>query len=306
MEAGIWNKFVMEHGPRSGAFLQSWNWGEFQKSTGREVKRYETSDAVAQVISHPLPGGFYGWNLYRGPILNEVRILNEIINDLKKSKGIFLHLEPNTEFRISDFGFRISQNRQPGHTLIVNLQKAENELLAEMHEKTRYNIRLAERHGITVRQNAPVEDFLCLMKETTARDRFSPHPESYYRDMLQSLPDTKLFVAYDGGEPLAAAIANFFGNTATYLHGASSNAKRNLMAPYLLHWEIIKIAKARGCLSYDFWGIAPPGATNHPWAGITRFKTGFGGETVAMPAALELPLRPISYNIYKLVRRLRP
>ncbi len=305
--------------------MQSWSWGEFQKSIGREVRRYETPDALAQIVSHPLPGGMFGWNLYRGPIgikNQESRIMETIISDLKKTKGIFLHLESNNGLKAISYKLK-AKSRQPQHTLIVDIRKHEEALLAEMHEKTRYNIRLAERHGVAIKENAPADDFVKLMKETTARDKFSAHSESYYREMLRILPNTKLFVAYQNNEPLAAAIINFFGNTATYLHGASSNEKRNLMAPYLLHWEIMKNAKFAGYGFYDFWGIAPPlesriknQESSHAWAGITRFKKGFstqggsasggGGEIVALPEAIELPLRPISYKIYSLLKRLRP
>lgn len=304
---------IKEHSPRSGAFLQSWEWGEFQKLVGREVKRYEDKNSLAQVISHPLPMGLIGWNLYRGPIteglgfsVQGLELIEKIINDIKKTKGIFLHIEPNEKLYPMPYTLYPAKNRQPQYTLIVDLQKHEELLLSEMHEKTRYNIKIAERHGVSVKENAPPEDFLNLIKETTARDKFSAHTESYYREMLKNLPDTKLFVAFHGSEPLAAAIINFFGNTATYLHGASSNKKRNLMAPHLLHWEIMKSVKADGYNFYDFWGVAPENEPNHAWAGITRFKKGFGGEIVAMPKASELPLRPISYNIYKLIKCLRP
>lgn len=313
MDSASWNQFIKEHEPRSGAFLQSWSWGEFQKSIGREVRHYETPNAIAQVVSHPLPGGMFGWNIYRGLIegqetrdKKQENILETIISDLKNTKGIFLHIEPNQELQATSHKLQAVPNRQPEHTLIVDLRKHEETLMSEMHEKTRYNIKVAERHGVVVKENALPDDFLKLMSMTTTRDGFSAHPESYYRAMLKDSPDNKLFVAYGEGEPLAAAIVNFFGKTATYLHGASSNTKRNLMAPHLLHWQIMQSAKAGGYDFYDFWGIAPENEPNHAWAGITRFKKGFGGEIVIMPKALELPLRPVSYSIYKLIKRLRP
>ena len=308
----LWDKFVIEHAPRSGAFLHSWGWGEFQKAVGRKVRRYQTEVAAAQVIAHPLPGGLFGWNLYRGPIGEsgiwnlESGIMKMIISDFKKTKGIFLHIEPNGNLQTSNFKLLTSKPRQPQHTLIVDLRKHEEALLSEMHEKTRYNIRLAERHGVTIKENAPINDFLKLMKETSLRDNFSAHPDSYYRGMIKCLPNIKLFIAYKDSEALAAALVIFFGNTATYLHGASSNKKRNLMAPHLLHWNIMQNAKSQGATAYDFWGIAPEGVENHPWTGITRFKKGFGGEVITFPEAMELPLRPFSYKIYSLLKRLRP
>lgn len=275
------------------------------------MRRYETADGLAQVVSHPLPTGLMGWNLYRGPVtkglgfnVQGLELIKNIINDLKKTKGIFLHLEPNDTLHPTSYTLHPTKNRQPQHTLILDLRKHEELLLSEMHEKTRYNIRLAERHGVIIKENAPPEDFLKLMEETTARDKFAAHSESYYRKMLEEIPNIKLFAAYKDSEPLSAAIVNFFGNTATYLHGASSNEKRNLMAPHLLHWEIMKSAKADGYNFYDFWGIAPESEEDHPWAGITRFKKGFGGEIVAMPQAVELPLRQNFYKMYTLAKKL--
>ncbi len=308
MDQISWDKFVMEHAPPSGAFLQSWEWGEFQKSAGREVRKYQDENNLAQIISHPLPLGLKGWNLFRGPIgikNQELGIMKTIISDLKKTKSIFLHIEPNNELKAISYKLK-AKPRQPQHTLIVDLRKHEELLLSEMHEKTRYNIRLAERHRLIIKESAPINDFLKLMKETSSRDKFSAHPNAYYCQMAEHLANLKLFAAYKDNEPLAAALVIFFGNTATYLHGASSNEKRNLMAPHLLHWEIMKKAKSLGCTAYDFWGIAPEHEPNHAWTGITRFKKGFSGEIVVMPQALELPLRPISYNIYKIVKRLRP
>lgn len=325
-----WNKFVLEHAPRSGAFLQSWEWGGFQEAVGKEVRRYQDSDSLAQVVSHPLPLGLKGWNLYRGPIVRESGIRNKelgifdtIIPDLKKTNGLFIHIEPNEEFQVSSFDpaghhpkgdkLQAAKTRQPQHTLIVDLRKHEEFLLSEMHEKTRYNIRLAEKHGVQIKKSDSIDDFLKLLKETAKRDQFSTHPEIYYRKMVETMPEVKLFVAYHDGMPLAAALVIFFGNTATYLHGASSNEKRNLMASHLLHWRIMQEAKSHGCTSYDFWGIAPflesrskNQEARHPWDGITRFKKGFGGEAISSPPALELPLKPFQYKIYRFLKTLRP
>ncbi len=111
-----------------------------------------------------------------------------------------------------------------------------------------------------------------------------------------------LWFAEVGGQPAAAAIVAYYGGTATYLHGASMAELRQHMAPYLLHWEIMRDAKARGFCTYDFWGVAPTDDPGHPWAGITRFKTGFGGWRVNYLGAWELPLRPVWYSLYRTAR----
>lgn len=326
-----WNTFISEHGPRSGAFLQSWEWGEFQRIVGREVRRYRTENGAAQVVSYPIRGRFFGWDLHRGPI-GDPSVILSLSKDLQKTHGIFLHIEPNDRLQSTDYSLQPTQNRQPQHTLIVDLSKSEDELLAAMHEKTRYNIRLAARHGVAIEQSSPdsvgqmFDDFYRLLTETARRDKFHLHSATYYRKMIETLrtrdsaPGTRaasvsIFTARHDKSILAAALVLSFGGTTTYLHGASSDAKRNLMAPHLLHWEIIKQAKRDGCRSYDFWGIAPPDQPNHPWAGITRFKMGFsalggsasggGGEVITMPDAAELPLRPFWYRMYRLAQTIQ-
>ena len=107
-------------------------------------------------------------------------------------------------------------------------------------------------------------------------------------------------------QPLVAGIVVDFGDTRTYLHGASSNEHREMMAPTFLHWEIMRDAKARGMRFYDWWGIAPDGsAMDHPWTGITRFKTGFPGERISSPGTYDIVLRPITYKMYNALRRVR-
>ena len=304
-----WNTFVLEHAPKSGAFLQSWEWGEFQRAVGREVRRYSTETSAAQIISYPIRGRFFGWDLHRGPIGNS-DVLRQIQDDIKKTRGIFLHIEPGYRFEV--LGSRLAKNRQPQHTLIVDLSRSEDELLAAMHEKTRYNIRLAERHGVVVESSTPdnqgklFDEFYNLLRTTAARDRFHLHSATYYRKMMETLPNVSIFTARHKDEPLASALVIFFAGTATYLHGASGDRHRNLMAPHLLHWEIMRAAKADGNNSYDFWGIAPPDEPNHPWAGMTRFKMGFCGEVATMPEALELPLHHFWYSIYRLAQRALP
>lgn len=115
-----------------------------------------------------------------------------------------------------------------------------------------------------------------------------------------------LAIAKHENDILATNIMIDFGDTRTYLHGASSNVKRNLMAPYLLHWELMKDAQSKGIKFYDWWGIAPIDApADHPWAGISRFKRGFGGEEVEYPGTFDLVLHPIKYRFYQFIRSLR-
>jgi lipid II:glycine glycyltransferase (peptidoglycan interpeptide bridge formation enzyme) len=296
-------------------FLQSWQWGEFQKKLGREVQRIKISRendlaAVGQAIIHDLPFGLRYIYLPRGPVISPlaanhddefVSIFEKELIKLDK-KAIFVRTE-SIDFDFSRPGWRKTKEVQPEHTLILGLDMGEDNLLAAMHQKTRYNIRLAAKRGVSVRQMAEGEfdKFWNLISVTTERDKFRPHPKSYYRKMLESLGDmAQVWFAEYKGKVLAANLMIFYGDTAVYLHGASSNEYRNVMAPYLLHWEMIKKAKADGFEHYDFWGIAPPDQPNHPWAGITRFKKGFGGIEVSYPGTFDLPLNKFWYTLYRL------
>ncbi|MBI5071795.1 peptidoglycan bridge formation glycyltransferase FemA/FemB family protein [Candidatus Falkowbacteria bacterium] len=187
----------------------------------------------------------------------------------------------------------------------MDLTKSEDELLAAMHEKTRYNIRLAEKKNLALKTGT-VDDFWKLMEETTKRDEFRAHPKKYYEKMFEKLADGEknkmrgeLKIVYQGIAPLAAAIIGYFGDTVTYLHGASSYEYRNLMAPYLLHWEIIKEAKKLGYKFYDFWGI-----DEKKWPGVTRFKKGFGGFEINYPGTFDLPINKLWYKIYNLAKKI--
>lgn len=314
-----WNvRLREESSPHAGLFLQSWEWGDFLRAVGREVRRFSHGHTIAQVVSHPIRGSLFGWDLYRGPVGSEA-MLKLIIHDLRTTKGIFLHVEPTRDFRfqilpvgrqVSDF--RFSNNRQPRKTLLLDLAKSEDELLRGMHEKTRYNIRVAERHGVRVEAAIPTAaqfaQFWQLLRATAGRDRFHLHSRAYYETMLSHFaspsPSHDSFSvqyhgAYHATELTAGAIVGYFGDTATYLHGASSYAHRAFMAPYALHWEIIRDAKAHGFKWYDFWGID---ATR--WPGVTRFKKGFGGIEVSHPEAEDLPLRKNLYRMYRLAQKI--
>jgi lipid II:glycine glycyltransferase (peptidoglycan interpeptide bridge formation enzyme) len=211
----------------------------------------------------------------------------------------------------------------PKATLVIDLAKNEEVLLQEMHEKTRYNIRLAERKGVVAQQvsvQEGFEKFWALMRDTARRDAIGIHAKAYYRKMLEIAqgeePTTHLFLAQLADAPLAAALLVVSGDTATYLHGGSSSAQRNLMAPYVLQWRMMQFARARGMRWYDMWGIAPSTTeklTNrktdeqnrHPWAGITRFKMGFGGEVREGAGTFDIVCRQVPYRVLSLGRLLK-
>lgn len=327
-----WNDFVLRNG---GSFLQSFEWSEFQQSLGRKIWKITNEDFQALIIQHKLPFGKNYLYCPRGPVTkydenNWRSNLQNIIFKLKEVRppeiknSIFLRTDPETEDSeanrkiLQDMGFKKApKETQPKRTLLLDVAKSEEELLAQMHPKTRYNIKLAEKHGlrINVMTNDIVtfEEFWRLMQETVKRDKFQPHPKGYYFRMLN--PNAKiqtsnqiqntnfqnrLFVAEYQKKIIAAAIVNFFGSRATYLHGASDYEYRNLMAPYLLQREQIKESKRRGCVEYDFWGI-----DEKKWPGVTRFKKGFGGKEIEYVGAWDFIFQPFWYKIYQTYHTLK-
>jgi len=248
-------------------------------------------------------------------------LLEKIKEINAKEKAIFFKIEPGADFpfNLSDFGFMKSKKEiQPSQTVILDLTKTEEELLAEMKSKTRYNINLAERKDIKITQqtthNSQLTTFLELLKETAEREGFRLHPKEYYEKLFAAHSpnfSVKLFLAEYNGKTIAAHLLVFFGNPArttdviqsggqaVYLHGASSREHKDAMAPYLLHWEAIKEAKRRGYLTYDFWGIS-----EKKWPGLTRFKKGFGGAEKEYPGAFDLVFAQFWYWVYNIVRKI--
>jgi lipid II:glycine glycyltransferase (peptidoglycan interpeptide bridge formation enzyme) len=195
---------------------------------------------------------------------------------------------------------------------LIDLTQSTEVLLGNFKQKTRYNTRLAEKKGVTceIVSLDRFEDLVRLMQQTAERDHFHLHSLDHYKIMLETLNTDQcrafLAMAFYEGRPLAANVMIDAFGTRTYLHGASSNLYRNVMAPYALHKFLILDAQSQGLATYDFWGIAPPGSDdNHPWAGITRFKAGFGGRTVTMPGTFDVAKQPLVYWAYRLAKGLR-
>lgn len=203
---------------------------------------------------------------------------------------------------------------QPPDTVIIDLEPGEEELLAAMKPKTRYNIRLAFRKGVEVVSEgaAGLETWYRLYRETAVRDRIAIHPESYYRTLFRLAEEhpednlqLDLLMARADGEALAGIIVSRFGGTATYMYGASANDRRNLMPAYALQWQAMQTARAAGCGRYDLFGIPPADDPSHPMHGLFRFKTGFGGRIVHRPGCVDFILRPLRAGAYRNLEKLR-
>lgn len=286
---------------------QTSEWEGFQKSLGHCTTRIG-SDLL--VIIYPLFLGYkYGY-IPRSQLKEKDFITKDLNTLAKKKKLIFIRIDPAEEVKIKNLKCRKAHSPQPESTLILNLSQDETELLKQMKRKGRYNISLAEKKGVIVKRAENSDDqelfaaiFHRLNQETTQRDRFCGHDVTYYKKMLKELPMSEIFVAFYENTPIAAAICVYQRKTAIYYYGASGNKHREVMAPYLIQWEAIKEAKKRGCELYDFLGIAPEGSpANHPWQGITEFKSKFGGNIINYPQAQDLIFRPFWYQIYKSVK----
>jgi len=315
-------------------FLQSFEWGEFQKSLNKKVWRFGVIEdnrlqAVCQLIEQPLPLTKSYLYAPRGPVIvaSPEKILKLILKEArdltvetKTREEIFLKIEPilkNEELTIKDLPLKKVKAIQPKDTLTLNLTKDETTLLTEMHPKTRYNVRLAEKKGIVIRKGSgdEFENFWQLLEQTANRDKFQLHPKNYYKKMLQILKTgdkynknelfVELWLAEAENKLIAGALIGYFGNAATYLHGGSAYKYHQLMAPYLLHWQIIKDAKNRGFQNYDFWGITPQNVKNEQpgWGGLTRFKRGFGGTEINYAGTFDFVYDYLWYNLYNIAKK---
>jgi peptidoglycan pentaglycine glycine transferase (the first glycine) len=281
-------------------YWQSTEWESAKKENGCNTFVFKTKNSSALVIerrAHRLKFWVKPfWELPRGPVGNTnefVELIEKIILEAKIRRIEFLRIFPpfyNGFFWSSNFikniinkyKTRKSPEIFPCNTLVVNLEKSEKEILAQMKQKGRYNIRIAKKKNVILNEEKDIENFWELMKETTKRDGFMSCKKHVYSDLLKSFgSNSVLFIAKDEtGEILAGAIFTIVNNIAMYNYGASSNRKRNFMAPYLLQWEGIKWAKSKNAKLYDFLGIAPENDEYHKLNNVSSFKFKFGGERV--------------------------
>jgi lipid II:glycine glycyltransferase (peptidoglycan interpeptide bridge formation enzyme) len=324
-----WN--ILLYRDKKASFFQSFDWGEFQKMAGNRPIRLQWKEgnaveaqiqAFAQKVAFGvkylyIPRCSFVFAASTFPSLTPY--ISSLLAYAKQAGYAFVRIEPQEAFSVpSGYSTVATHARQPQHTCCLDISTSNDILLSGMHSKTKYNIGLAERKGVTVTEEKNSDIFWSLTKETTDRDGFVSHNEAYYRNML-ALSNVHQFTAWFDGQAIASVVCIFFGTAATYLHGASSNMHRNTMAPYLLQWKAMQAAKQAGCTVYDFWGIAPEASkgevsttfhtfswrVDHAFTGITRFKVGFGGYRVSYPAAFDVVLQPFVYALYRLVQRFR-
>jgi lipid II:glycine glycyltransferase (peptidoglycan interpeptide bridge formation enzyme) len=301
-----------------GGFLQSQEWRNFQECTGKRTFHFESEGGYASVMEHTLPWAGKYWYIPRGPIIDQSDFLQSIIDKARQENIGWIRIEPTDEDglcawnELSEVSVeKTARDTQPKEILVMRINENEEALLAQMKSKTRYNIRLAEKKSVKVftsRKQTHIDAFCDLVAVTAKRDGITAHPRAYYQKILQVIPDTvlKLYLAEHDGNIIAANLVVFFGEYATYLHGASGNDSREVMAPYLLQWRQIQDAKKNGCEYYDFGGVNT-GNKSHKWTGITRFKQGFAPqrETTYFLGSYDIILAKNKYTAYLIVQGLK-
>ena len=226
------------------------------------------------------------------------------------SSSVFLRVEPAEQFNDIKGAKKLS-SIHPEWSWVVQLQQPDA-LMAAMKSKWRYNIRLAGKKGVTVRRTRELNDMEALyelLSATAKRQGIGIHDLSYYLTMVQVLGEAEmldLYIAEYEGKVIAGAIMVGYGDTYTYVHGGANHEYRSVMAPHAVQWAGMEYAQAQGYAVYDFFGAAKPEHDKtHPWAGITRFKQGFGGEYVQRSGTWEIPLNSMWYTVYTIGKRLR-
>jgi peptidoglycan pentaglycine glycine transferase (the first glycine) len=339
----VWDAWVASH--PHGHILQTSRWARLKCAFGwfadRVILRTSPSAdapirAGASVLYRRLPWGQTLAYVPKGPLVDwtdhtQTRAVLDLIREAcRKRHAALVKIEPELPGSqplaeaLADYGFRLSGQRvQPLSTIQVDLSPGEEAILARMKPKWRYNIRLSERKGVTVREGtgADLPAIQCLMQVTGERDGFEVHSAKYYAfatDLFVPVGMATWLIAEYAGELLAAIAAFALGENAWYMWGASGDGARNLMPNHALQWAAMTWAKARGCRTYDLWGIPDEVGENpeayaesESWGsdglwGVYRFKQGFGGQVVRYIGAWDLPLSAAGHALYRAALRFDP
>ena len=324
-----WDAFVVTR--RDAHILQTSAWGELKSRFGWAAERIAVSRegrifAGALVLFRRLPLRL-GTLAYvpKGPILDpsDAEVTKTLLAGLdrlaRSRRAALLKVEPDAvQFDLP--GFRRSPHSiQPPRTLTIDLARGDDDILAAMHHKTRYNIRLANKKGVTAREasRADLPAFNALMQATGARDDFAVNSPAYYEaafDLFVPGGQARLFVAEVESHIVAGLFAFAHGDRAWYFYGASSDAHRERMPNHALQWRAMRWARSIGCREYDMWGIPDEDEAaleaqylrrqDGLW-GVYRFKRGFGGRVVRFAGAFDRVYNPLLYRLYLLALRNR-
>ncbi len=296
--------------------LQSSAWGELKAAFGWEAVRLIQGESGVQILFRKVFPGISFAYIPKGPIGENIgSLFYEIDTVCRQRNAFFIRLEPDLLERLPAgdglYGFtEVIRSIQPRRTIIIGLDGTEEDWLARMKQKTRYNIRLAQKKGVQVVSSSDISLFSRLMAVTGERDQFGVHAPDYYQkayNLFAEDDNCRLFVAEYENEPLAAIMVFAYSKRAYYLYGASGNDNRNLMPNYLLQWEAMRWAASKGCQYYDMWGIPDEDEETLEaefisrkeglWQ-VYRFKRGFGGRIVRTAAPLDKVYNSMLYAIF--------
>ena len=311
--------------------LQSFEWGEFRKKTGiKVIRRGQVSKNkitnAYQLTVHNAPFGFKIGYLPKGDMPSK-DLLDDLQTIGKQEKLIYIQLEPSVE-KTTNYKLQTTNLKKSFHPLftkysfILDLDRSEEELLSGMHPKTRYNIKVAAKHGVEIKEENSDNAFytyLKLTEETTQRQKFYAHDEDYHRKMWQTLKlqatnyklqtdrlTAHLFTAKYKGKIITAWIVFVFKDALYYPYGASSKDYPEVMANNLMAWEIIKYGKESGLKKFDMWGALSENPNpNDPWFGFHRFKKGYGAKLVEFVGSYDLVINPGIYQLAKIADKAR-
>ncbi len=308
--------------------LQAWEWGEFREATGVKVVRTEGMQITIHPVPHtPWTVGYYPKGSQPSPM--QATMLGKIA---KENNCIFIKCEPMVELKgerdklkekLKSLGFVEGRSLFTKYNFVLDVTPSEEELLASFKQKTRYNIRVAQKRGVTVELSDKPEDFeryLQLTEETTKRQGFYAHGPRYHATMWSILGKSEnrnkkvetdkltahLMVAKFEGQVITTWVLFKFGDTLYYPYGASTREHREVMANNLVMWEAIKLAKKWGCDTLDMWGaLGPDPDKNDPWYGFHTFKAGYGARHVEYIGTWDYVANPLLYKIYRVVEAVR-
>ncbi len=314
-----WNKLA-------GHPLQTWEWGEFRERVGTKVVRYgifekEKLMEPVQVTIHPIPHTPWAIGYYpKGSKITRetVEILEKIA---KENNCVYIKCEPMVEANgkqqiANNMGklgkFVKGRSLFTRHNFVLDVTPSEEDLLAKMKSKTRYNIRLAKKKGVTVEidnSDKAFERYLELTEETTKRQGFYAHSTEYHRKMWEVLKRARmaeLMVAKYQNKIITAWVLFTHNDTLYYPYGASTREHRNLMASNLVMWEVIRLAKKKKLKYLDMWGaLGLEPDKNDPWYGFHKFKSGYGGRHVTYVGTWDYVAQPLLYYPLRVVEWVR-
>lgn len=316
--------------------LQTGFWASLKEKFGWDaiplhVKNSRTETSLLVLLKELMPGIKIGY-IPMGPLLEEpshnkeeflIKLSEELYPCLPKDVCFLRYDLPWYRIGKGNFPVPFSENKklkkavmdiQPPNTFVLDIEAPEDEILARMKHKTRYNIRISIKKGVKVTEGG-TDDLITwynLYKETGQRDNITLHSLKYYKTLYRlakeyghEAPTVKLLLSEVEGETVAGMILAIKGKLAYYLYGASSNRKRNFMPNHALQWKAIQIAKKQGCKYYDLFGIPPETDSFHPMYGLYRFKTGFGGIFINRYGCYDVIKKPFLYKIYKIAEHMR-